>query len=70
METGKISETYDHDDGPGLDLPTDSHFTPLPPQVSIEQMIKWSRELREWFPDGVPTAEERWRAKSNLEFTL
>ena len=74
METGKStkpsSETCEVHNLPDLDLPTDPHFAPLPPQVSIEQMIKRSRELREWFPDGVPTEEERWRAKSNLEFQL
>lgn len=28
------------------------------------------RQIREWFPEAIPTAEERWRAKVQVEFHL
>jgi hypothetical protein len=72
METGKstkpFSESCEVRDLPDLNLPNDPLFAPLPPQVSIEQMIERSRQLREWFPAGIPTPEERWRAKTNVVF--
>jgi hypothetical protein len=49
---------------------TEVHPQPLPPLCSIEQMMQRSRELRRWFPAGLPTEEERWLAKSNVEFCL
>jgi hypothetical protein len=33
-------------------------------------MIQRSRQLRQWFPDGLPSEEERWRAKTTDEFRL
>ena len=53
-----------------FDLPEGEGIAALPPLVSLEQMIKRSRQLREWFPIGIPTPEERWRAKTDVEFHL
>jgi hypothetical protein len=33
-------------------------------------MIQRSRQLRQWFPLGLPAAEERWQAKTTEEFHL
>ena len=57
---------------PDLDfeLPEAEGFTSVAPLVSLERMISGSRQMREWFPAGIPTAEERWRAKSDVEFCL
>lgn len=53
-----------------FDLPDPDGFTSLPTWVSLDRMIKGIREMRAWFPGGIPTAEERWRTKSNQEFHL
>lgn len=53
-----------------LNLPVDEGFAPLPPLVSLPEMIQRSRQLRHWFPEGIATPEERWRAKSELPFVL
>ena len=57
---------------PDLDfeLPASEGFTSVAPLVSLERMISGSRQMRAWFPAGIPTAEERWRAKSDVEFCL
>ena len=57
---------------PDLDfeLPEADGFTSVAPLVSLERMISGSRQMRAWFPAGIPTAEERWRAKSDVEFCL
>ena len=56
--------------GPELHLPEDPGFAPLPPRISLAQMMARSRQLRAWFPAGIPTPEERWQAKSTQEFRL
>jgi hypothetical protein len=33
-------------------------------------MIERSRQLRRWFPSGLRRAEERWQAKTAVEFHL
>jgi hypothetical protein len=33
-------------------------------------MIQRSGQLRQWFPLGLPAAEERWQAKTTEEFHL
>jgi len=33
-------------------------------------MAKGIRQLRAWFPAGIPTPEERWQAKTTQEFKL
>ena len=53
-----------------LHLPEGEGFAPLPPRVSLAQMIQRSRQLREWFPDGLRSAEERWLAKTTDAFYL
>jgi len=42
----------------------------LPPQLSLAEFIARNRQLREWFPQGIPTPEERLRAKTDAEFVL
>ncbi|HEX5220425.1 MAG TPA: hypothetical protein VFZ59_12715 [Verrucomicrobiae bacterium] len=51
-----------------LQLPEDPGFVSRPPLVSLAQVIKRSRQLRAWFPAGIRTPEERWRAKAPEEF--
>ena len=53
-----------------LDLPVDPDFHPLPPLVSIDVMIERNAQFRKWFPDGIPTEEERLAAKVPEEFRL
>lgn len=57
---------------PSLDfvLPDTEDFRSTPPLVSLARMIYHNRRLRQWFPSGLPSAEERWRAKSTAEFRL
>ncbi len=57
---------------PSLDLtlPDAESFRPVPPRVSLSQMIQCSRQLRRWFPSGLRSAEERWQAKTAAEFFL
>lgn len=64
-----------HETGtPGLDLslnlPEGDGFRSLPPQVSLEELIRRNRQLRRWFPAGLPTEEERWQTKRAAEFRL
>ncbi len=53
-----------------LNLPDGGGFAPLPPVVSLSDMIRRNRQLRAWFPGGIRTDAERWRAKSTEEFCL
>jgi hypothetical protein len=53
-----------------LDLPEAEGFRSFPPPVSLAQLIRRNRELRRWFPHGIPTAQERWEAKTADEFRL
>jgi hypothetical protein len=53
-----------------LELPEGAKFRSLPPRVSLAQMIQRSGQLRQWFPLGLPAAEERWQAKTTEEFHL
>ena len=53
-----------------LNLPDGEGFAPLPPLVPLSAMIERSRQLRHWFPQGIPSSGERWRAKSDLPFSL
>ena len=53
-----------------LNLPEGEGFAPLPPRVSLAEMVARSRQLRAWFPRGIRTAQERWQAKSNDPFSL
>lgn len=53
-----------------LKLPDGEGFRSLPPQVSLAKMIQRIRQLREWFPAGLRCPEERWQAKTTVEFQL
>ena len=53
-----------------FDLPNPEGFTSLPTWVSLERMMKGIRQMRAWFPAGIPTPEECWQAKSTQEFKL
>ncbi len=53
-----------------FDLPAPEGFTSLPTPVSLERMQSGIRQMRAWFPAGIPSAEERWRAKTTVEFHL
>jgi hypothetical protein len=56
--------------GPDLKFPEGEKFRSMPPEASIEEVIRRSSQLRRWFPGGVPSAEERWKAKRTEEFQL
>ena len=53
-----------------LNLPEGDGFDPLPPLVSLATMTARSRQLRQWFPRGLRTEEERWQAKSAEPFVI
>ena len=53
-----------------LNLPDAQGFRSLPPLVSLAKMIERNRQLRQWFPAGLPSAIERWRARVIEEFRL
>jgi hypothetical protein len=53
-----------------LNLPESPDFVSLPPLVSFEEMSRRIRQLRVWFPAGIPTPAERWEARIRVEFTL
>jgi hypothetical protein len=65
-------EIHDAPSAPNLDLhlPDGEGFKPLPPRVSLGQMIRRSHQLREWFPGGLRSPQERWLAKTTHEFQL
>ncbi|HRZ92413.1 MAG TPA: hypothetical protein P5022_05865 [Candidatus Paceibacterota bacterium] len=42
----------------------------MPPLISLAKMVERSRQLRQWFPSGLPTAAERLQAKTAEEFRL
>ncbi len=54
---------------PNLDLPVDS-IRMLPPQISINGMLRKNREFRKMFSRGLPTEAERLERKVNVEFVL
>jgi hypothetical protein len=53
-----------------LEFPDDPGLPRIPPQVTIEEMMRFTRQLEEWFPHGLPTLEERWNAKTDVPFEL
>jgi hypothetical protein len=55
---------------PELDLPIDPTFQSLPPRVSIEETLRFSEWIREWFPESIPTPERHWGEKSQVEFVF
>ncbi len=54
----------------GLDLPVSPGLEQRPSDIPLSEMIRKCRELRAWFPDSIPTQEERWAAKREVEFRL
>jgi len=72
--TKPSSDSYEMHDAasadPELVFPDAEGFRSVPPRVSLAEVIQRSRQLRQWFPSGLPSAEERWRAKSTVEFRL
>jgi hypothetical protein len=53
-----------------FELPMEAAPASLPPLVSLETMMRRNRQLREWFPAGIRSPEERWQAKTDVEFRL
>lgn len=53
-----------------LVFPEGDPFRSLPPQLSLAEFLVRNRQLREWFPHGIPTPEEHGRAKTDAEFIL
>ncbi len=56
--------------GADLDLPTGGMDSSLPPRLTMQALMQRNRQLRQWFPSGLPTPEERWQAKCTAEFCL
>ncbi len=57
---------------PSLDLtlPEGDGFRSLPPELALAEWRRRNRQLRRWFPDGLPSEEERWKRKGAGEFRL
>jgi hypothetical protein len=53
-----------------LVLPVDAGFVSRPPAVALSLMWERSADMRRWFPQAMPGAEERLRAKCAVEFRL
>lgn len=72
--TKPSSDSCEIHDAPSLDLklelPEGEEFSSLPPLVSLAELIRRSHQLRQWFPTGLRPAEERWQAKTTVEFHL
>ena len=68
--SGAFCGTEPPKEPPDLPLPEGDKFRAFPPQVSLQEMMRRSAQIREWFPESVPTPEERWRAKTEVEFRL
>jgi hypothetical protein len=72
--TTPSSDSAELRDGPlpdlDFDLPDMTGAPRNPPRVSIATMMERNRQLRQMFPDGLPTAEERWKRKTGEDFKL
>jgi hypothetical protein len=55
---------------PDLELPCEPRTHPLPPEIPLAELVRRCGELRLWFPDAMPTEEERLRSKVAAEFIL
>ena len=55
---------------PELRFPEGDGFRALPPLVPLAQMIRRIHRLRRLFPAGLRRSDERWQAKTAVEFTL
>jgi hypothetical protein len=53
-----------------LNLPVGETRRSLPPLLSLAEMMRRNRQLRQWFSGGIRRPEERWRAKTAEPFQL
>jgi hypothetical protein len=53
-----------------LELPVAPDFVSLPPRRSLEEVLPWMEELRRWFPQSIPSDEQRLAHKVDVEFVL
>jgi hypothetical protein len=53
-----------------LEFPIEPGFRAFPPRIPLKDYCRRNRELRELFPKGVPTLEERWKRKVHVPFEL
>jgi hypothetical protein len=53
-----------------LEFPVEPDFRSLPPWVPMDVMIERIEDFRRWFPNAIPTEEERLAAKVSEEFAL
>jgi hypothetical protein len=64
------SATEDSSMVPDLEFPVEPNFRPDPPLVSLDIMAERIQQMREMFPNGIPTEEERLARKTPEEFVL
>jgi hypothetical protein len=53
-----------------LDLPDAPDFVAYPPSVSLDQALALNEQAKAWFPQSMPTPEERLASKCLVEFIL
>ncbi len=58
------------DSGTELELPVAPSLPRVPAKISLSEMMRKCQELRQWFPESIPTLKERWEAKREVEFQL
>lgn len=71
METAKSTKHFSESCGAKnveLELPVARDYHSEPPLVTLDVMIERIAELRQWFPNGIPTDAERLAAKVHEEF--
>ena len=71
MEAGKSTKPFSESSGAkdaGLELPIAPDYRSEPPLVTMDLMIARIAELRQWFPNGLPTDAERLATKVHEEF--
>jgi len=69
--TAKSTKPFSESSGTkdaGLELPIAPDYRSEPPLVTMDLMIARIAELRQWFPNGLPTDAERLAAKIHEEF--
>ena len=49
-----------------MEFPSDPESVSRPPLLSLALMAKRIRQLRQMFPKGIPTEEERWHLVNYL----
>lgn len=53
-----------------LDLPVEPGFATYPPTVALAQALVLNEQAKAWFPQSMPTPEERLARKVDVEFVL